>query len=67
MAMLNNQMVIYIHKYPPKIPQVVELRGSGVHVCGLAECYVESIAEVPKNGGGFRGKNIRHLMILEDL
>eukprot|EP00435_Cladocopium_sp_Y103_P020754 s3832_g5.t1 len=26
--------------------EVVELRGSGAHVCGLSECYVESIAEV---------------------
>jgi len=35
---------------------VVELRGSGVHVCGLAECYVESIAEAARKTVGDFGE-----------
>ena len=32
--------------------QFVELRGASAHICGLTECYVESIQEVRGGGGG---------------
>lgn len=34
--------------------QFVELRGASAHICGLTECYVESIQEV-RGGGRFSG------------